>query len=65
MSTLSPLGSDGIPYVFDSFLLAGVADAAEFDEAEAEGTPLEVTPADSVERVTEAMPLDQLVVSFD
>lgn len=31
--------------------------------AEAEGTPLEVTPLDPVEVVTDAMPLDQTVVS--
>jgi hypothetical protein len=36
-----------------------------FDEAEAEGTPLEVAPVEPPEKVTEAMPLDQTVVSFD
>jgi pimeloyl-ACP methyl ester carboxylesterase len=35
------------------------------DPAEQEGTRLEVTPVDPAERVTQAMPLDQYVVSFD
>ncbi len=51
----------------DSFRVTGrnTAGTAAFDEAEAEGTPLEVTPVDPAERVTQAMPLDQTVVSFD
>lgn len=65
MSGPLSLASNGLPYVVDSFSVTGRTPGTEaFDEAEAEGTPLEVTPADSVERVTEAMPLDQLVVSF-
>ncbi len=36
-----------------------------FDEAEDEGTPLEVGPVEPAETITEAMPFDQLVVSFD
>ena len=36
-----------------------------FNEAEQEGTRLEVTSVDPAERVTQAMPLDQYVVSFD
>jgi len=60
------LASNGLPYVVDSFTATGQsADTEAFDEAEAEGTPLEVTPVDPAETVTEAMPLDQYVVSFD
>ena len=60
------LASNGLPYVVDSFTVTGQSPGTEaFDEAEAEGTPLEVTPGDPVETVTQAMPLDQLVVSFE
>jgi murein DD-endopeptidase MepM/ murein hydrolase activator NlpD len=64
----SPLfaASNGLPYVVDSFTVSGRSAGTEaFDEAESEGTPLEVTPIDPAERVTQAMPLDQYVVSFD
>jgi Peptidase family M23 len=63
----SPLfaASNGLPYVVDSFTVSGRSAGTEaFDEAESEGTPLEVTPVDPAERVSEAMPLDQYVVSF-
>ena len=60
------LASNGLPYVVDSFAVTGRSAGTEaFDEAEQEGTRLEVTPVDPAERVTQAMPLDQYVVSFD
>jgi hypothetical protein len=60
------LASNGLPYAIDSFTVTGRTPGTDaFDEAEAEGTPLEVTPVDPVETVAEAMPLDQTVVSFD
>jgi hypothetical protein len=60
------LASNGLPYVVDSFTVTSqTAGTDAFDEAEAEGTPLEVTPVDQVEVVTRALPLDQSVVSFD
>lgn len=66
MSTQLSLASNGLPYVVDSFTLTGrTAGTDAFDEAEAEGTPLEVTPVDPAEAVTDALPLDQSVVSFD
>ena len=66
MSVPLSLASNGLPYVIDSFTVTGQTPGTEaFDEAEAEGTPLEITPADSPETVTEAMPLDQSVVSFE
>ena len=59
------LASNGLPYVVDSFAVTGRSAGTEaFDEAEQEGTRLEVTPVDPAERVTQAMPLDQYVVSF-
>jgi hypothetical protein len=61
-----PLASNGLPYVVDSFtVICRSAGTEAFNEAEQEGTRLEVTPVDPAERVTEAMPLDQYVVSFD
>ena len=66
MDSPLPLASNGLPYVVDSFTVTGQTPGTDaFDEAEAEGTPLEVDPVDPAERVTQAMPLDQYVVSFD
>ncbi|MDQ3637786.1 MAG: M23 family metallopeptidase [Actinomycetota bacterium] len=60
------LASNGLPYVIDSFLVTGQSAGTDaFDKAEQEGTRLDVTPTDPAETVTNAMPLDQLVVSFD
>ena len=61
------LSSNGLPYEVDSFSISGrnTAGTEAFDEAEAEGTPLKIDPVDPAETVTDAMPLDQLVVSFD
>ncbi len=66
MSTSLSLASNGLPYIVDSFTVTGRSAGTDaFNEAEQEGTRLEVTPVDPAETVTEAMPLDQLVVSFD
>jgi hypothetical protein len=66
MSAQLSLASNGLPYTIDSFTATGQTPGTDaFDEAESEGTPLEVTPLDPVETVTQAMPLDQLVVSFE
>ena len=60
------LASNGLPYVVDSYTVTGRSAGTDaFNEAEQEGTRLEVTPVDPAERVTQAMPLDQYVVSFD
>jgi hypothetical protein len=60
------LASNGLPYEVDSFTLTGRTPGTEaFDEAEDKGTPLEVIPERPPKKVTEAMPLDQSVVSFD
>jgi len=60
------LASNGLPYEIDSFKLIGInpAGTAAFDEAEAEGTPLKVERFDPPKKVTDALPLDQRVVSF-
>jgi hypothetical protein len=60
------LASNGLPYEIDSFKLTGRTPGTEaFDEAEDQGTPLEVTPVKPPKTVTDAMPLDQIVVRFD
>ena len=58
--------SNGLPYEVDSFKVTGrnTAGTAAFDEAEAEGTPQDQAGRPARE-VTDAMPLDQVVVSFD
>ena len=67
MSGPQSLASNGLPYEVDSFEVTGrnTAGTAAFDEAEAEGTPLKIDPVDPAKTVTDAMPLDQTVVSFD
>ena len=65
MDRPSSLGSNGLPYEIDSFEITGTTPGTEaFDAAEADGTRLAVTPSSPPARVTEAMPLDQLVISF-
>jgi murein DD-endopeptidase MepM/ murein hydrolase activator NlpD len=61
------LASNGLPYEVDSFKVTGKnpGGTAAFDKAEAEGTPLKVNPVNPPKKVTDAMPLDQVVVSFD
>jgi hypothetical protein len=60
------LASNGLPYEIDSFKVTGKnpGGTAAFDKAEAEGTPLKVDRVEPARRVTDAMPLDQRVVSF-
>ena len=66
MSGPLSLASNGVPYMVDSFTVTGQSAGTEaFNKAEQEGTRLEVIPVDPAERVTNAMPLDQLVVDFD
>ena len=61
----SSLASNGMPYEIDSYLIAGKVPGTEaFDEAEAKGTPLVVTPAEPILEIKSALPLDQLVISF-
>ncbi len=65
MDSPSPLASNGLPYEIQSFQVTGhTAGTQAFDEAEAKGTPLPITPMSPPARVTNAMPLDQLVVTF-
>jgi murein DD-endopeptidase MepM/ murein hydrolase activator NlpD len=61
----SSLGSNGLPYEIDDFQVAGKTPGTEaFDEAEGKGTPLAIAAISPALRVKNAMPLDQLVISF-
>lgn len=55
------------PALRDRFVCAHRSDPGTeaFDEAEDQGTPLEVTPVEPPKTVTDAIPLDQVVVRFD
>jgi len=67
MAGPSAIGSDGLPYVLDSFLLAGVADGreAQFDAALSEGEASfpSRSELDPVEHERE-LPLDNAIVNF-
>jgi hypothetical protein len=67
MAGPSPVGSDGLPYVLDSFLLAGVADGSEaqFDAALSEGEASfpSRSELDPVEHEME-LPLDNTILNF-
>jgi murein DD-endopeptidase MepM/ murein hydrolase activator NlpD len=62
----SPLQSNGIPYVFDSFKLVAIdkAGTADFDKAEATGSPLTLTPVWPHQVLSRVLPLDLTVVEF-
>jgi murein DD-endopeptidase MepM/ murein hydrolase activator NlpD len=61
----SPLASNGLPYRIDDFEVSGhAASTAAFDEAEAKGTPLAMTPAAPPQRVRRRMPMDLSIVAF-
>ncbi len=62
----SSLSSNGLPYEISEFQVTGTtAGTKAFDEAEANGTPIPVTPVVPPRAVKQAMPLDQLIISFD
>lgn len=61
----SSLAANGLPYLIDSYSITGISPGTEaFDEAEANGTPLDVTPVIPPAPATDALPLDQLIISF-
>ena len=61
----SSLSSNGLPYEISEFQVTGAtAGTKAFDEAESNGTSLPVTPVVPPHTVKQAMPLDQLIVSF-
>ena len=61
----SSLASNGLPYEISDFVMTGKSPGTEaFDHAEANGTPLPVTPFSPPQAVKRAMPLDQMIISF-
>ncbi|MGH9772111.1 MAG: M23 family metallopeptidase [Candidatus Acidiferrales bacterium] len=65
MDAPQSLASNGLPYEIDSYQITAISPGtAAFDEAEANGTPLAVTPVSPPRQVTAALPLDQLIISF-
>ncbi len=61
----SGLDSNGLPYEIDAFDVVGHSPGtAAFDTAEADGTPLAVTPVAPPVRASRALPLDQSIVRF-
>lgn len=62
----SPLASNGLPYVFDSFTISAVDEAGteDFDRAEATGSPLTLTPRVPPQRLENVLPLDLSVVDW-
>jgi hypothetical protein len=65
MGGQSSFTSNGLPYEIDSFQITGqTPGTAAFDKAEADGTPLAVTPESPPRTVKNALPLDQLIIAF-
>ena len=61
----SSLSSNGLPYEISEFQVTGrTGGTSAFDEAESNGTPLAVTPFNPPQTVKQALPLDQMIVSF-
>jgi len=59
------LASNGLPYEIDEFQVTGKTPGTEaFDDAESKGIPVPITALSPAERVSGAIPLDQLVISF-
>ena len=65
MSSPSVLGSDGVPYVLDSFELAGQGTDAEFDEALTGGNAsFPSLDERNPEARRDELPLDNVIVNF-
>jgi hypothetical protein len=61
----SSLSANGLPYEISEFQVTGKTGGTEaFDQAESDGTPLAITPLDPAQAVKQALPLDQLIISF-
>lgn len=62
----SPLLANGIPYVIDAFTLTAIdqSGTADFDKAEATGSPLTLTPVSPPQPMKRVLPLDLTVVEF-
>jgi murein DD-endopeptidase MepM/ murein hydrolase activator NlpD len=67
MNHASPLASNGLPYEIDDFTVTATSPGtAAFDAAAAKGIPLATTPfLPGPRHVTNGLPLDQLIISFE
>lgn len=66
MDSPASLGSNGLPYIYDSYELIEMSASTEaFDLAEATGIPLETVPVDNPGPQTENLMLDQSIVNFE
>jgi hypothetical protein len=65
MDSPRSLESNGLPYEIDRYQVTASTPGTEaFDQAEANGTPIALTPMTPPRQVTSALPLDQLIISF-
>ncbi len=61
----SPLASNGVPYVIDSFeITSAIASTDALDEVENEGEPADTVPAEGSGAHTDELPLDLSIVTF-
>jgi hypothetical protein len=62
----SPLLSNGIPYIINRFTMTAIdkAGTADFDKAEATGSPLTLTPLNPPVQKSNILPMDLTVVEF-
>jgi hypothetical protein len=61
----SPLAANGVPYEITNFeVTAATPGTTAFDQAEENGTPLALTKITPPPQATNALPLDQLIISF-
>jgi hypothetical protein len=59
------LAANGLPYEIDEFkITAKTPGTKAFDEAEEKGTVVPLTPVSPPEPIKDALPLDQLIISF-
>jgi hypothetical protein len=65
MDGVFSLASNGLPYEIDEFQVTGKTPGTEaFDDAESKGIPVPITAMSPAEHASDALPLDQLVISF-
>ena len=66
MDGASPLASNGLPYVFDSFTITAVDEAGteDFDKAEATGSPVTLTARVPPQKLENVLPLDLSIVDW-
>lgn len=66
MDSVSPLASNGLPFVFDGFTVTALDEAGteDFDKAEASGSPLTLSPRVPPLKLENVLPLDLSIVDW-